>query len=153
MFLKKVIIGSKWVNTSIRHYLKKKALHCIVSEGKEVWWFSAQLLYVSVHRELWAFKQSVLPCGENLLRPPSVISKITATQDHNEIINVELLQYELKDRKMLWLMMVVGVGGASYDLDQIHRFMHIRNLVYLFSDKRNTWTHLPITLFSPSCDM
>ena len=34
--------------------------------------------------------------------------------------------------------MVVGVGGASYDLDQIHRFMLIRNLVYLFSDKRNT---------------
>ena len=67
-----------------------------------------------------------------------MIYKINATQDHNEIINVELLQYELKNRKMLWLMMVVGVGGASYDLDQIHRFMHIRNLVYLFSDKRNT---------------
>ena len=31
-------------------------------------------------------------------------------------------------------MMVVGVGGASYDLDQIHRFMHIRYLVYLFSE-------------------
>ena len=73
-----------------------------------------------------------------MLRPASVIYKINATQDHNEIINVELLQYELKDRIMLWLMMVVGVGGASYDLDQIHRFMHIRNLVYLFSDKRNT---------------
>ena len=54
-----------------------------------------------------------------------MISIITATQDHNEILNVELLQYELKDRIMLWLMMVVGVGGASYDLDQIDRFMHI----------------------------
>ena len=54
-----------------------------------------------------------------------MISIITATQDHNEILNVELLQNELKDRIMLWLMMVVGVGGASYDLDQIHRFMHI----------------------------
>ena len=54
-----------------------------------------------------------------------MISIITATQDHNEILNVELLQYEPKDRIMLWLMMVVGVGGASYDLDQIHRFMHI----------------------------
>ena len=60
-----------------------------------------------------------------MLRPASVISIITATQDHNEILNVELLQYELKHRIMLWLMMVVGVGGASYDLDQIHRFMHI----------------------------
>ena len=59
-----------------------------------------------------------------MLRPASVISIITATQDHNEILNVELLQYEPKDRIMLWLMMVVGVGGASYDLDQIHRFMH-----------------------------
>ena len=59
------------------------------------------------------------------MRPASVISIITATQDHNEILNVELLQYELKHRIMLWLMMVVGVGGASYDLDQIHRFMHI----------------------------
>ena len=60
-----------------------------------------------------------------MLRPASVISIITASQDHNEILNVELLQNELKDRIMLWLMMVVGVGGASYDLDQIHRFMHI----------------------------
>ena len=39
-----------------------------------------------------------------------MISIITATQDHNEILNVELLQNELKDRIMLWLMMVVGVG-------------------------------------------
>ena len=70
-------------------------------------------------------KLSVLPCSENLLRLASVISIIIATQDHNEILNVELLQYELKDGIMLLLMMAVGVGGASYDLDQIHRFMHI----------------------------
>ena len=127
------------MNTAIRsrHYLEKKALHCIVREGKR-FGDSVPSCYTSVYTGSWGLKQSVLSCGENLLRPASVIYKINATQDHNEIINVELLQYELKNRKMLWLMMVVGVGGASYDLDQIHRFMHIRNLVYLFSDKRNT---------------
>ena len=97
---------------------------CIVSEGKRLG-DSVPSCYTSVYTGSSGLKLSVLPCGENLLRPASVISIITATQDHNEILNVELLQYELKDRIMLWLMMVVGVGGASYDLDQIHRFMHI----------------------------